>query len=644
MTVVIAMFILFMGTTLSFKRIGQDYMSHYMDGVVEIIDAELDDPDAARSMAKWLPKILKASDVLEMEITARSDVIYHFVDTQAIVDKTRIKSLSFDLPSHPGFKVEFKLIPLFLTSSYSLEAMSSITLAVALIVFILMQGVKWLRGQLYGSELLEERGRMILAGRAQDYQKGDEREWPYTASEALDRLIEELNDARKERSRFDTFIRTHTFLDQLTGAANRVLFDSKLEAALQESGAQGGVLAVRINDWEAVQERNDKETCDQFIVDVGRIVSNIAQKYPDVIFSRYYAAEFALLVPHQSAKDVANLAMQSLRQLERLSLPEPLDADNWCHIGVSMYQEGERRGYILEELENAVRSAQLEKHNAWSRYKKQNLNYETRGTVRWRTLFDKAMTPEKVHIYQQCCYLTENNHNTPLHHELFARLPDEQTGTVIKASRFSAAMVQVGYEMQLDKAVLLKVLQWVKAGEHELCYSINLNVLPFKKKTYVRWFRDELLSLPSALRHQLSFEFVEGQLVKNLDFIRPVIRMISGLGCKVIVQQAGRTITSTHYIKDLEVDYLKLHRSLSKRINERQENQLFIRSLIGACIDSPTKVIAVGVENQSEWQTLLQLGVDGGQGRLFDKETQLLPVAAAKTVKAGRRNRWRVKK
>ncbi|WP_438887224.1 hypothetical protein, partial [Bacillus cereus group sp. Bce037] len=62
---------------------------------------------------------------------------------------------------------------------------------------------------------------MILAGRVEQYAKGDEREWPYTASEAIDVLIEELQDARQERSRFDSFIRSQTFLDQLTGAANR---------------------------------------------------------------------------------------------------------------------------------------------------------------------------------------------------------------------------------------------------------------------------------------------------------------------------------------------------------------------------------------------------------------------------------------
>ncbi|SON50692.1 RNase E specificity factor CsrD [Vibrio tapetis] len=642
MIVVSAMFILFVGGTLSFKRIGQEYVNVYMSGIADVVDKEINDPEAAQSMAKWLPKILKSSDVIEMEITSSAGVIYHFRDTKKVVDTTRLKQLTFPLKSHPSYTVKFEVVPPYLSASYSMEAMSSITLAVALIIFCLLRGVKWLKGQLYGSELLEERGRMILAGRTQDHAKGDHREWPYTASEALDNLIEELNDARQERSRFDTFIRTHTFLDQLTGAANRVLFESKLESALQESGSHGGVVLLRIKDWEETQEQHDKNSRDQFIVDVGQILSNIAQRYPDVIFSRYYDADFAVLIPHQSSKDIAIVATQCLKQLEKLTLLDSLESDNWCHIGISMYKEGERRGYIIDEAETALKAAQMEQHNAWSRFSKKVSKDEHRGSVRWRTLFDKAFLPGKLLIFQQACFLKNENERTLLHQELFARIHDEQSDTIIKASRFTAAIEQVGYEVQMDRAVIRQVLYWFKSNNsYDVCYSINLNILPFRNKTYTRWFRDELLQLPTSIRHRLSFEFVEGALVKNLDYMRPVIRMISGLGCKVIVQQAGRTITSTHYIKDLEVDFLKLHRSLSKKIDQRQENQLFVRSLLGACIDSRTQVIAVGVETKNEWRTLKELGVDGGQGRLFDDETQLLPVVQAKKVAIGRRNRWR---
>ncbi|MBU2933580.1 RNase E specificity factor CsrD [Vibrio cyclitrophicus] len=647
--VISAMFILFIGGTLSFKRIGQEYLDHYLVGIVDVVDKEMEDPDAAYSMQRWMPKMLQASNIVEMKLSNRTGIVYRFKDTSPQIDPSRLYERSFVLERNEGYRIEFKALPPYIGYSYSMEAMWSITLAVALIIFCLIRGVRWLKEQLMGSEMLEERGRMILAGQVEAHAKGDEREWPYTASEALDVLIEELKDARQERSRFDTFIRTHTFLDKLTGTANRVLFDNKLESALHESGARGGVLLIRIDEWEQVCDANDKQTTDSFIIEVGEVLSNIVQRYPDVIFSRYYEADFAVFIPHQGAKDIATLAAQCLRQLDKLTPPEPLEPDNWCHIGVTMYTEGERHSKIMDETETALKSAQLERINNWSRYPKQNKNELDRGSVRWRTLLDKALLPENLVIFAQRCYLIpESGQVDELHREIFVRIQDPDKG-LLKSSRFMPAVEQVGYQAQMDQSVLKVLLTSLKESTKPTNYSVNLNVTPFASKQHFKWFRSELLQLSAQHRSQLAFEFPEGHLIAHLDYMRPVAKMLKGLGCKIIVGQAGRTIVSTHYIKDLKVNFIKLHRSLIKKIDQRHENQLFVRSLIGACGDSPTQVIAVGVETKQEKNTLIELGINGYQGRYFDEEQQIIPlpnqgektVKAESVVKVGRRNRWR---
>ncbi|CAK1750385.1 RNase E specificity factor CsrD [Vibrio crassostreae] len=647
--VISAMFILFIGGTLSFKRIGQEYLDHYLVGIVDVVDKEMEDPDAAYSMQRWMPKMLQASNIVEMKLSNKTGIVYRFKDTSPQIDPNRLYEKSFILERNEGYRIEFKALPPYIGYNYSMEAMWSITLAVALVLFCLARGVRWLKEQLMGSEILEERGRMILAGQVEPHAKGDEREWPYTASEALDVLIEELQDARQERSRFDTFIRTHTFLDKLTGTANRVLFDNKLESVLHESGARGGVLLIRIDEWEQVRDANDKQVTDGFIIEVGEVLSNIVQRYPDVIFSRYYEADFAVFIPHQGAKDIATLAAQCLRQLDKLTPPEPLESDNWCHIGVTMYTEGERHSQIMDETETALKSAQLERINNWSRYPKQNKNELDRGSVRWRTLLDKALLPENLVIFAQRCYLMpESGQANELHREIFTRIQDPDKG-LLKSSRFMPAVEQVGYQAQMDQSVLTVVLKSLKESTQPINYSVNLNVTPFANKQHFKWFRSELLQLSAQHRSQLSFEFPEGHLIAHLDYMRPVAKMLRGLGCKVVVGQAGRTIVSTHYIKDLKVNYIKLHRSLIKKIDQRHENQLFVRSLIGACGDSPTQVIAVGVETKQEKNTLIELGINGYQGRYFDEEQQIIPLPnhvekaakAESVVKVGRRNRWR---
>lgn len=649
--VISAMFILFIGGTLSIKRIGHDYLNHYLEGIVDVVDKEMSDPEAASSMQRWMPKLLKASNIVEMKLSSTAGVVYRFKDTASNVPKERLFSRDFELERNSGYQINLKAVPPYFDVSYSFSTLWSITLAVVLVIFCLMRGVKWLKEQLHGSELLEERGRMILAGRVEQHAKGDLREWPFTASEALDVLIEELQDARQERSRFDTFIRTQTFLDQLTGTANRVLFDNKLESTLSEAGAHGGVMLLRIDDWDDIHDESGKKAADDFVVEVGEGLSNILQRYPDVMLSRYYDSDFAIFAPSLGTKEIGALAASCLKQLEKIVPPEPLEPDNWCHVGVTMFQEGERQGKILDEAETALKSAQLQRINTWTRYQKEANPTHERGSVRWRTLFDKALCPSKLYIFEQPCYLIgENRSKSLLHHELFARIDDPDAG-VIKASRFSSAIETVGYQTILDKAVFSLIVKFLKASNNRLCYSINLYVVPFAEKKYVRWFRDELLQLPMETRRRLTFELSESSLVKHLDYMRPVVKMVAGMGCKVCVGQAGRSIVSTHYLKDLEIDYLKLHRSLIKQIDRRDENQLFVRSLLGASAGTKTKVIAVGVDTRQERNTLLDLGIQGVQGRFYQPEQQLIPKIEQQTaeikpvqkVTIGRRNRWRKK-
>ncbi|MCL9780520.1 RNase E specificity factor CsrD [Vibrio sp. S4M6] len=649
--VVSAMFIIFIGGSLSFKRIGQEYQNHYLYGIVEVVDKELQQPNSVKSFRTWMPKLLHAADVVDMSLSNNQGVVYQFVNKSSHTNPAFLYEKSYQLTLNPSYKMSFKAIPPYLGYGYSIGALSSITIAVALVLFCLVRGVRWLKSQLYGCELLEERGRMILAGRVEEYAKGDFREWPFTASEALDTLIEELQDARQERSRFDTFIRSQTFLDQLTGTANRVLFDSKLESALSEGGAHGGVMLVRVEDIEQVREENSKRTADEFIVEIGERISNIVQRYPDIILSRYYSSDFAIFAPQLTSKDISYIVQSCLKQLQSISPPSPLDKDNWIHIGMTMYQEGEHQAAIMDEVESALRNAQVQQINTWNRYDKPARFDHERGNVRWRSLFDQSIAPNELYLFEQACFMHNAQHEMmAIHNELFVRINDPERG-VLKASKYNAALEAVGYESRLDKAALHIIFQYIKASYSPLkLYSINMHVTPFADKSHFKWFRDELLQLPSMYRKRLTFEFAEARLVEHLDYMRPVIKMLSGFGFRVCVDQAGRSVVSTHYLKDLNIDYLKLHRSLVKQIDQRHENRLFVRSLVGACASIETKVIAVGVDSKQERNTLKELGVNGMQGRYLQPEKQVYPTEKKlKTqpipsmVKIGRRNRWRKK-
>ena len=94
-------------------------------------------------------------------------------------------------------------------------------------------------------------------------------------------------------------------------------------------------------------------------------------------------------------------------------------------------------------------------------------------------------------------------------------------------------------------------------------------------------------------------------------------RLVNALGIRVAVVQAGLTLVGTSWIKQLDVEVIKLHPGLSRNIEKRSENQLLVQSLVEACKGMPVQVFATGVRSRSEWQVLSQCGVTGGQGEFF---------------------------
>ncbi|UIP28252.1 MULTISPECIES: RNase E specificity factor CsrD [Photobacterium] len=625
--VICAMFVIFIGGAVSFRQLGQDYLHHYLGGVVDVIDQEMADPQGSQSLARWLPKLLKASNVVSLDVSNDAGSVYQFQGLQKIDDPNILYHTEYPLTLNPGYFVSIQSVPPYTELTYSLGAMSSISLAIMIIIAGLVWGVNWLKRQLQGSELLEERGRMLLAGKLDDFATGTDLEWPDTASLALDKLISELKDARQERSRFDTFIRTHTFLDQLTGSANRVLFDSRLQSVVQDQDNHGAVILIRIADWEELLLSKGKIVADELIQDVGMVLSNMVQRYPDSVLSRYFDAEFAIMLLQQPSKEVNQFVNQLLKGLERLTPSAPLQRENWCHIGMTYFASGERRGRIMDEADMALRSAQLQGTNSWYAFQKDVLGEDTRGSVRWRTLLDSVFSQGGPALYQQPAYLT--GENVPLHRELLARINDEN-GVMIKASRFLPAVEQVGFNVRMDKQVISQALDLLKNGPTLDNFAINVSIESLLDKGFIRWFRDELLQTPRPVLKRLSIEVPERNLSRHIDAVRTFLKMVTGLGCRLGVDQAGRTIVSTHYIKDVNVQYIKLHRSLIREIDQRQENQLFVRSMLGACANSGVEVIAVGVENDREWQVLQQLGINGGQGRFFAPEMSVSQMSTKK--------------
>jgi RNase E specificity factor CsrD len=193
----------------------------------------------------------------------------------------------------------------------------------------------------------------------------------------------------------------------------------------------------------------------------------------------------------------------------------------------------------------------------------------------------------------------------------------------VRATLFIPMANKCGLMPQIERQVLEQVL-FRLMSDNTSSYSINLSLDSLTSRAFVRWLQSTLLEhRPLAAR--LIFEVSEDIIVKNQENISLVktLDMLRKMGAKLAVDNVGQSVVGTHYIQEYHFDLVKLHRSIVRRVHQRSENQLFIRSLIGGLYRAEVKVIAEGVECFEEWQTLKILGVSAAQGEFLEQRSEV---------------------
>jgi len=101
------------------------------------------------------------------------------------------------------------------------------------------------------------------------------------------------------------------FTDQLTGLANRRLFDTRLDAAMDRHNADGTVVSLVLCDGNGLKRINDQhghDHGDALLVELGACVSAAASRLPRALAARLGGDEFCLLIEGFTADDAVSAA------------------------------------------------------------------------------------------------------------------------------------------------------------------------------------------------------------------------------------------------------------------------------------------------------------------------------------------------
>jgi len=434
-------------------------------------------------------------------------------------------------------------------------------------------------------------------------------------------------------------------LDPLTGLLNRAGFQERLTGVLEQAREEGSLVAFLFVDLDRFKFVNDTyghEVGDALLKEVGRALRENVRDHD--LVGRLGGDEFTVALLHLTdAKDATLVARNLVRVLRA---PMPL-ADRELRVsasvGVSIFP---RDGDTVEQLTRSADTAMYEvKDNGKNSFHFSSLEMRSRVSRRLeleRELRDAIAGQEFELVYQPQVELATGK---LVAFEALLRWTNPNLGKVSPAE-FIPVAEEAGYIGKLGHWLLreacFQTRAWQKAGLKPVRMAVNVSTLQFRQFGFLATVQGALADSgidPSLLE----IEITESVLAKEYELAMSTVTKLGRMGVRTALDDFGTGYSSLAYLQNLPIASLKIDQSFVMAINRAPGmNTVSAVPIVEAIVAMAHKlrktIVAEGVETETQWRFLQNLGVDYAQGFHFSKPLQ--PVKAERLLEREERRRY----
>ncbi|MFW5981758.1 MAG: EAL domain-containing protein [Halanaerobiaceae bacterium] len=152
---------------------------------------------------------------------------------------------------------------------------------------------------------------------------------------------------------------------------------------------------------------------------------------------------------------------------------------------------------------------------------------------------------------------------------------------------------------------------------------INVDPYIIYDKHFKSGYTRKLLKESSLSEKNIIFEITEKTNIEDFDLFNKVIAHYRQQGYKIAIDDTGAGYSGLQSIISVLFDYIKIDRALITDINKDPVKQALLESLVSFAKRINSRIIAEGIESIDELNTLIEIGVDYGQGFIIAKPDRI---------------------
>ncbi|GAA0315272.1 EAL domain-containing protein [Oceanobacillus oncorhynchi subsp. oncorhynchi] len=434
-------------------------------------------------------------------------------------------------------------------------------------------------------------------------------------------------------------IRMMAFYDHLTGLKNRRKFDDilikKIEHA-EKNQERFGIMFVDLDGFKYVNDTLGHIIGDELLIAVARRLEEIVGK--NGVVARLSGDEFAILIDFiTDPRDMQRYAETIITNFKEPFAIEGYQLSTTASIGISTYPEaGSDAPTMMKHADLAMYRVKGLSKNDY-RFFDREMRISNQRAFQIKNDLRIGLDNNQFYLVYQPKVSPGEDVVTSYEALIRWKHPDFQE---VSPGEFIPLAEELGMINEIGDWVLENVCRqlraWKTNGYDLLPVSINLSSSQFLQADFV----DKFWSVLHAYQVHpawIQIEITESLFIDNEKYVQQILKIMKENGIKIALDDFGTGYSSLAYLQKLDLDILKIDRSLISGISNLSTKRKIATTIVQLGKSMGMKVVAEGVETKEELDILREHGINEIQGYYYSKPLAVSEMSEIlKTKKLGK--------
>lgn len=414
--------------------------------------------------------------------------------------------------------------------------------------------------------------------------------------------------------------------DDLTGLINRREFESRLErclAHIRDARPQHVLCYLDLDQFKLVNDTSGHGAGDELLKQISVLFAHRVRDKDTL--ARVGGDEFALLLENCSLSDAQQISNDLLKMVRDYRFAH---VDKVFNVGLSIGMvvidsSFQSASDVMQAADAACYAAKKAGKNQSYLYSAADMEMMQRQSGA-AAIADITSTIDDEQFVLYCQPIVpispyaSAKEKALQHYEVLIRKFDAE-GQLVMPTAFISSAERYHLMPNIDRWVIkntfaaYRQLLDVCRDNCDYLFSINLSGTSLSEKGLLGFIREQfaIYAIPPS---SICFEITETAAIVNLKNTINLFTALRKIGCKFALDDFGSGMSSFMYLKNFEVDYLKIEGTFVREMHTNKIDHAMVRSIHSVAEALNIKTVAEFVENEAVLTELKAIGIHYGQG------------------------------